>query len=410
MIPNKAGFLFSDLDIAGCLERCLGAMVVELDPDATYKMVGMSGLEQEICRLVEKHRINLLVYWTAGYDFRPRFLYDKLSHVFKVLMTGDDEYGFDNADRYYGQCFDLVLTHNPLNERYQIYGIDSKVFPSVYDSSIFCPGEQRPRDIPVSFIGTALNKTGREGAVRQLMDAGIEVQLYGPGSSAGVLPRDRVIDVYRRSCINLNFTGMGSYALDSEQTIVRRIRQVKGRCTKIALCGSFVLSEYAPGIEKWFHIGREIDVFNDESELLDKARFYLTHEDVREKMATRAHARALEDYDESKYWTSMGRMIEERAAEKRHGRWRRLPLYVDRPFWAAYGAWRFKYLAIFFFMGKLGLFLEELLLLIRAGRFNPTAAIWMGAAGLHTVRQSSKVADWIAVIAHKIRKLGRPGV
>ena len=329
---------------------------------------------------------------------------------FKVLMTGDDEYGFDNADRYYGQCFDLVLTHNPLNERYQIYGIDSMVFPSVYDSSIFCPGEHRARDIPVSFIGTALNKTGREGAIRLLVNAGIEVQLYGPGSSAGFLSRDWVIDVYRRSCINLNFTGMGSYALDSEQTIVRRIRQVKGRCTKIALCGSFVLSEYAPGIEKWFHIGREVDVFYDENELLDKARFYLTHGDVREEMAARAHARALDEYDESKYWTRMGGIIRERIAEKESGRLRRLPLCVDRPFWSAYGAWRFKYLAIFFFMGKLRLFLQEFSILIRAGRFNPTAAIWMGAAGLHTVRQSSKVADWTAVIAHKIRKLVRPDV
>ena len=37
MIPNKTGFLFSDLDIAGCLERCLGATVVELDPDANLQ-------------------------------------------------------------------------------------------------------------------------------------------------------------------------------------------------------------------------------------------------------------------------------------------------------------------------------------------------------------------------------------
>ncbi len=403
MIPNKAGFAFTDLDLVGPLQRIWGN-VHELDPDALYRERGMSGLESEVLRVVEEQSIDVLLNWTGGYDFRPQFLHQSLAHVYRVFMTGDDEYGFDMADRYYGQCFDLVLTHNPLHERYRQYGIDADMFPSVFSKERFFPDRAVAKDIDASFIGTALNKSGRDGAVRALEGAGIGVALHGPGSTAGPLDTQAVVQTYRRSRINLNFTGVGSYPLDSEQTIVRRIRQVKGRCTKIALCGSFVLSEYAPGIEKLFQPGEEIDVFEDEEELVAKARFYLANEARREEMAARAHARALQYYEESRYWERMAAAIEGRARDKA-GRTGALPLLIDAPFWSGFGAWRFKYLVIFFFAGRLRLFFEELLLLLRAGRFNPRAAAWLAAAGLHIARQHSRSAAAVAMVARAVRLL-----
>ena len=227
MIPNRAGFQFTDLDLAGPLERIWGTTVHQLDPDALYRERGMSGLESEVLGTIERHGIEVVIYWAAGYDFHPRFFYDTLKHTYRVLMTGDDEYGFDIADRYYGQCFDLVLTHNPLHERYWLYGIEAQMFPSVFNPAVFSPGEWLRRDIDASFIGTAHNKTGREAAA--LAAAGIDLQLYGPGSPAGILTQADVIEVYRRSRLNLNFTGVGSYALDSEQTIVRQIGRASCR-------------------------------------------------------------------------------------------------------------------------------------------------------------------------------------
>ena len=145
-------------------------------------------------------------------------------------------------------------------------------------------------------------KVGRDAYVRSLTASGIDLRVYGAGTSAGVVTQPQVIEIYRRSRINLNFTG-GSLVtpFDWDLSINRRVRQVKGRCSMIALCGSFVLSEYAPGIERLFHIGKEIDVFHDEDELIEKVRFYLAHEDLREQMAARSYARAVDEYEEAKF-------------------------------------------------------------------------------------------------------------
>ena len=74
-----------------------------------------------------------------------------------------------------------------------------------------------------------------------------------------------------------------------------------------------------------FEVGVEIDVFRDKEELVDKARYYLSHESVRETMAARAHARAAQQYDEAKYWTRMSAAFEMRAAARISSPRARLP-------------------------------------------------------------------------------------
>ena len=138
----------------------------------------------------------------------------------------------------------------------------------------------------------------------------------------------------------------------------------------------------------------------DERELVDKVRYYLAQQAKREEMAARARARALAQYDEAKFWTSMVALMRARAAQRRQ---RQLPLYLDRPFRSAFGAWRFKYLVIFLFAGRLGLLLGELALLARVRRFSPAAAVWFVAMGLHVARRSSRLATGAAALARRLR-------
>ena len=167
-----------------------------------------------------------------------------------------------------------------------------------------------------------------------------------------------------------------------------------------------MLSEYAPGIEKLFDIGSEIDVFENERELVEKVRFYLSHEDKREAMAAKAHARALEQYDEGKFWPRLTSAIEARARERR-GRGALLPLCFDGMFWSRFGAWRFKYLVVFLFAGKARLFLRELLLLFRTGRFTPYVAVWAIGMGLHVSSRTSRLAGWVNRAGRRLRPMLR---
>lgn len=401
LTPEGPEAEFSDVDWAKSLALG-GANVARLDPEVAYCRGGMAALEEEVLRQVERHQVQVLVYALgAEFDFRPHFFQDQLAAVYKVLLLGDDGQYFDVSHRYYAECFELVLTVNPpLCDHYALFGTEAWFIPSVFSASLFCREAQPRKEIDVSFVGAMVGKEGRDAYARALSSAGIDVRVYGAGTPAGVVTREQVIDIFRRSRINLNFTRGNLTPLDRHLSINRRIRQIKGRNSKIALCGSFILSEYAPGIEKIFDVGSEIDVFQDEAELVEKVRFYLENEARREAMAAKAHARARAEYDEAKFWPRLVAAIEARVRDKRHRA--RLPLGFDAVFWSRFGAWRFKYLVVFLFAGRAGLLLRELHLLVRTGRCAPYVALWAGALGLHTASRTSRVARWL----NRLRRRG----
>lgn len=399
----------TDIDYARCLEIYGGAFVSRLDPGQMYRLAGMRGVELEIIRILNQHNIQLVLYWLGPeFDLRPEFLTRELASQYRILILGDDEHYFDVSHRYYAQCFDLVLTNNPLCERFHLYGIDALFLPNVFSPKLFCPAVNSKKDIDVSFVGAMRGKKSRDVFSQALRDAGIALHLYGSGTEAGMVTKEDVIDIYRRSKINLNFTGSSvATPLDGHLSINRRVRQVKGRNTKIALCGSFVLSEYAAGLERLFEIGSEIAVFDDPDELVQKVRYFLAHHDIREQMAARAHARALRQYDEAIFWPRIIHTILERMAKRR--RRMEVHLAIDKPFRRAYSGWRFRYLAFYFLSGKWRLFASELCRLWRSGRWNWRVAIWAAYYGLS---DAAAAGGYLAIQIHRLLGLirgRRPG-
>jgi hypothetical protein len=394
-----------DQSVSRALAAYGGHHVKTLDPCAIYERAGSAGLEAEIIRTLEETRAQVFVCCAFGMwlELDPRFVY-ALEGRYRVYIVGDDEAHFDYFDRYNAQAYDLVLSANPLVERYHQYQIDADYYPSVYRSDVFSAGpESRQKQHDVSFIGAIAGKAGRADGIAALGRAGIPVTLYGPGTPRGSISNDGAISVYRSSRINLNFTGTARSPLAPKDAIVDRVRQVKGRCSKIALCGSFVLSEYAPGLERQFRIGEEIDVFDGPEELVDKVRYYLAHDEQREAMAARAHARAVAEYDERRYWARLSKNLEERAVAAARRRASGEPHLIDKAFWSCYGAYRFKYMMIFLFTGRLVLLAAEFMLLVRSRRFSPYAAAWFAATGLHIARQRSRLAAAVAAIARTAR-------
>jgi hypothetical protein len=395
-----------DMDFSRCLEHG-GGNFTRLDPEAVYREAGLSGLERHVEHLVHERAIQIVVYpLGCEFDFYPTFFTERLRNSLKVLMVGDDEHYFEVAHRYYAQCFDLVLTLNALHDRYLLYGIEAHFIPGMFDGQVFKPAPGTPKSIDVSFVGAMQNKVGRWQYATALREAGVGFHAFGLGTEHGFVSRDDAIAVYRRSRINLNFTG-GSVVtpFDRHLAINRRIRGVKGRCQMIALCGSFVLTEYAPGIEKLFEIGKEIDVFHNEQELVDKVRYYLARDAEREEMAARAHARACADYEERALGPRLVRLIESRAQHKHVAK--RLPVYIDSIYWRNFGAWRFKYLVIFLLSGRFRLLFQETILLIRTRRINWRAAWWCIGLGLHIQARSSRVAAALAKVGRGLRRMLR---
>ncbi len=64
------------------------------------------------------------------------------------------------------------------------------------------------------------------------------------------------------------------------------------RAFEIAGCGGFQLMTYSPAISQHFEIGKEVEVFRNRQELLDKIDYYLDRPEMRRQIAHAGQARA----------------------------------------------------------------------------------------------------------------------
>lgn len=72
--------------------------------------------------------------------------------------------------------------------------------------------------------------------------------------------------------------------------------QIKGRCFEIPQIGIMQISTYADDLENYFEPNKEIVIVRGVDELVDKVRFYLSHDSERKKIAEAGYDRMMKDH------------------------------------------------------------------------------------------------------------------
>ena len=90
--------------------------------------------------------------------------------------------------------------------------------------------------------------------------------------------------IFRLSKITLNFTSK-----PIRTGIPLRLWDILG-------AGGFVLTNYQSEIPEYFEVGKDLDIFASEEELVEKIRYYLEHEEEREEIARNGYQKAKEKY------------------------------------------------------------------------------------------------------------------
>jgi len=68
------------------------------------------------------------------------------------------------------------------------------------------------------------------------------------------------------------------------------------RLFEATACGALMITPYVPYLEELFDLGKEIVIYEDLYDLLDKINYYLKHEGERKKIAKAGQKRTLRDH------------------------------------------------------------------------------------------------------------------
>lgn len=146
----------------------------------------------------------------------------------------------------------------------------------------------------------------REWLTKRISKAGIGVEVFGYRWPKGELDQEGMIKLFNESRINLNLSNSASwdarYLASSPRALINRLRskknieQMKARMFEVNGCAAFQLSYFVEGLAHCYDIDREIGVYVDPDDLVEKIQFYLAHDVLRESIAEAGYKRTLKEH------------------------------------------------------------------------------------------------------------------
>lgn len=268
------------------------------------KKLGKAGMNQKLLTRVREWRPAVALFSLYTDQFEPEIVNALRNHTKTFCFFHDDTWRIEYS-RYWAPQFDYFSTPDLHGEeKYREIGLPNAIyFPFGCNERIF-----RKLDVPkrfdVSFVGAW--HPCREWLIKRIRKAGISVAVAGYRWPDGEVDQESMVRIFNESRINLNLSNSASwdarYLVSSPRGLLNRLRskknieQMKARIFEVGGCGAFQLSYFVEGLAQCYAIDREIGVYADADDLIEKVKFYLTHEALRESVARAAYERTLKEH------------------------------------------------------------------------------------------------------------------
>ena len=250
-----------------------------------------AGMMERFEEVVRKERPDLLWYEPLGLqaDILPEHLEAITSSTGTktvIWMNHHAELQKEQA-ALWGACADYLITQSPeAAEHCSASGISKKIIASQWG---FNPLTYTPTPFPesrdISFCGTA--KGDRSRILDKMKGSGLSLDLFGAGwHEDSFIPLSDMVGIFSSTRINLHLSHAGWTMV---QPISRRHFEVPG-------CGGFLLTTPAENLEAYYEPDKEIVTAASVEELIDKCRYYLTHERQRRDIARCGWERTLAEH------------------------------------------------------------------------------------------------------------------
>jgi glycosyltransferase involved in cell wall biosynthesis len=202
--------------------------------------------------------------------------------------------------------FDLILTSFPhFVEKFKKINIASEYFKIGFEPSILEKLKKLPKTYDAVFVGGISRHHEAFIEIFDYLAKNTNIDFWGYGAkkiSAGspILPKHHGeawgIDMY-------------NILHNSKISVNRHIDAAENNANNMRLyestgVGTMLITDYKDNLNELFEIGKEIETYKTKEELLEKIKYYLEHDDQRQKIALAGQARTLKDH------TYQKRMVE----------------------------------------------------------------------------------------------------
>jgi len=187
-----------------------------------------------------------------------------------------------NEDRHWTE-YDLMLSSfMPTVDWFLSKSVPCKYFPLGFDTDLIGLSDKFKKDIPVSFIGSFSNIHSSRLEFLEAVSSKVDVQIWGPyndnlnkypniyKSWRGEAWGKKMYEIIARSKITLNHHGsIIPYANNF------RLYESTG-------LGALLITDHLPGLSDKFEIGKEILVYTNAEDCIEKIKKYLKKNEQRE--------------------------------------------------------------------------------------------------------------------------------
>lgn len=275
--------------------------------------IGADQMHRQFLHLLKggKYDATFIATYKDEFDKPTLAAAKKLTNTF--AWNSDDEWRWEDYSSKYIDAYTFMVTNSPL-----VYEREKKAHPNILHAQWACTGFWNglkvKKDIDFSFVGQVYGT--RLTQINKLAEK-TEIQVFGKGSgrtikSNAIAPSGnpvkesikRVLMRYLPSPIDdtitfeevnalWNRSRISFTPLDSSQG---GVRQIKSRIFDMGLSGTLMLSHTAPYLDEYYEPNKEYVPFETLDECLEKAQYYLGHENERRKIAQAYAKRTISDH------------------------------------------------------------------------------------------------------------------
>lgn len=291
--------------------------------------LGLKQMYADIERKIQEVGADVLLVDTCP-PYHPDYL--RKLKIYKVLRIADGPMSSYDRDFAYLHAYDHILYHSPaysrdmgMEEKLRYCGAKKVDFWPLGSFNALCDPSKTEldillgkRDIDVIFIGALyVNKMPLLAAVKKALGRRLRLQgltslkknayfnvKYGfPGWVRPIAFGDYA-PFYQRTKIGINVHNRGDYTVGGY------------RLFDLPANGIMQISDGGEYLKQFFSVGEEVISYRGADELIDKVKYYLAHDEERERIALNGFRRVRKDYKIAALLRKAGDLIQKSMAQK----------------------------------------------------------------------------------------------